>query len=335
MDYGKTAYVKVCDLESRLHKQLTAAPKNRTGMNFRPFFDFAAGDYEAAEISADGVAAIIVKAEVRADSDVENVVISLKIDGIVASSSAGSNMTKGERYDFLLLAAADPGTDSVLSLSAGNADCTLLSCQIVISGDGAKLGRGSGDCAVDKCGSGKWLAVECEDDDIAAYVFDETEPFSLGDPVYIGTGRRADCAGGDDSFVAVYVDTCGNAYAAFVSCAQAVTKTVYIAGEVTAIAIGRCGSGFITAEIDGNGGVACRYLTGGGGVSMPFDPGITDFAERVGFVKNADRPTLIVGTRDRSYVKYVEVDYGGADAFDWTAAVTITKTEDNGENESV
>ena len=103
---------------------------------------------------------------------------------------------------------------------------------------------------------------------------------------------------------------------------------MFIADGVTAIAVGRCGNGFITAEIDDGGNVACRYLSSGGGLSMTFDPGITDCAVRVGFVKNADRPTLIVGTRDRSYVKYAEIDYGGTDEFKWTASAEITRTEE-------
>ncbi len=327
MDYGKTAYMKVCDLESRIGNKLSASPKNRTGMNFRPFFDFAAGDYEAAELTADETVAIIAKAEVRADSDIESARVTLKIGGIAASESAGTKLAGGERYDFLLLAAVNPGANATVALSMDGADCTLLSCQIVVSGESACLSRGDGDCAVDKCDDGKWLAVACEDDNVAAYVFDEQSPIDLGEPLYVGAGRRADCAGGVNSFVAVYVDNRGNAYAVFISAAPIVTKTVFIAGGVTAIAVGRCGSGFITAEIDENGKVACRYLSPGGGLSMTFDPGITDYAVRVGFVKNADRPTLIVGTRERSFVKYAEIDYGGTDEFKWTASAEITVTE--------
>lgn len=327
MDYGKTAYMKVCDLESRLSKKLSSAPENRTGMNFRPFFDFAAGDYEAAEITADETVAIIAKAEVRADSDIESGKVTLKIGGIPASESAGTKLTKGERYDFLLLAAVNPGAAATIAFSMGGADCTLLSCQIVTSGESASLSRGDGDCAVDKCDQGKWLAVACEDDNVAAYIFDEQSPLDLGESIHIGTGRRADCAGGVNSFVAVYVDNRGNAYAVFISAAPIVTKTVFIAGGITAIAVGRCGSGFITAEVDESGATACRYLSPGGGVSMTFDPGVTDCATRVGFVKNADRPTLIIGTRDRSYVKYVEVDYGGSDEFKWAASAEITAKE--------
>lgn len=329
MDYGKTAYLKVSELEARLADRLTAKPKNRTGMNFRPFFDFATGDFEAAEVSADETIAIIVKAEVRADSDISGAKISMKLDGIVASESAGASLTGGERYDFMLLAALDPGSGATLSLSMDGADCTLLSCQLVVSGTGAKLRCGSGDCAADKNGNGKWLTVTCEDDDVAAYIFDESEPLYIGAPLYVGTGRKADCAGGDgDLFVVAYVDVRGNAYVATVNDAPAVTGRTFIADGVTAIAIGRCGDGYIIAEIDESGAVACRYLSPGGGISMPFDPGIKDAAVRVGFVKNAERPTLIVGTSERSYVKYLEIDYGGSDEFAYTATVTLTPVKE-------
>ena len=133
--------------------------------------------------------AIIAKAEVRADSDIESAVVTLKIGGITASESAGAKLAGGERYDFLLLAAVNPGTSASVALSMGGADCTLLSCQIVVSGENAGLSRGDGDCAVDKCDGGKWITVACADDDVTAYVFDEQSPLVLGEPLHIGAGR--------------------------------------------------------------------------------------------------------------------------------------------------
>lgn len=329
MDYGKLAYLKVDELESRLAPELATERTKCYDYTVKPVYDFRRGDYFITDATASGAVTVFVRACVRADSSVENGLFELKINGFTAGRCDFS-ASAGETRDCFVMSAASVDGSAELAVSMNGLDCTLLSCQILLSGSNADLCRSGGDAAVDKCGS-VWALVSVSDDNIYAYTFGE-EDFSLGQPVRIGSGRRADVCAGVDGFAAAYVDSAGNTFVAKTDVNLNVLSRIFVDAGADSVAITRRGEGFLLAQLKNNV-VSCRFIDAAGGYSMPTEITRDDKAVSVGFVKNAEPPMLIVTTGERSYLKPGETELGGGDRISLAADIdltAVTEVQSNG-----
>lgn len=319
MDYGKLAYIKVEELESRLSGSYTAKRTMCSDYTTRPVFDMKNGDYSVTDIRAGGYATIFVRASVRADSEISSV-FSVKINGLPAGGCDLSAEKDETRDLFVMCAAAVDGT-AAISVTADGADCTLMSCQVLVSGQDAFVARPGGDASADKCGE-VWALISSEDDNIYARTFTE-QNFSLSDRIYIGTGRRADICAAEDGFTAVYVDVTGNCFAVFTDKALNRLGGVFVAPDTECAAVARCKDGFVVARVSA-GEIFYNYISSSGGLSASVKIPLAERATGVGFVKNSSMPMLIVRTAERSLMKKAEFGTGGGDSVMLFADITLT-----------
>lgn len=323
MDYGKLAYLKADELESRLNDSLKASKNSVcTDYTVNPVFDFKCGDYPLSEIRADGSVTLFVRMTVRADSDITGGEVKTLINGLKAGGSVFGAASGNTVELFVMCAINVSGTASV-SLSS-DSDCTLMSCQLLLSGEGAAISGRGGDSAAD-CLDGKWALVTSSDDYVNAYLFTE-ENFTLANPVYIGTGRRADVAAGKSGFCIAFVDAAKNPFLTLTDPELNVISTVFAGGEAERVAVAACGDGFVFATLS-DGKIAVRYVDAHGGMSEPEAVDVTGAPERISFVKAAERPELIVYADKRSYLKCAPFEHGGSDVIDLTAGVTLLGTD--------
>ena len=320
MDYGKLAYLKADELESRLNSTLKLSGRTVcTDYGVNPKFDFKTGDFDVSEIRADGSVTLFVRAAVRADSEITSGGINVLINGINAGKSVFS-AAKGEIRELFVMCAANISGSAVVSLSAENSDCTLMNCQILISGEGAEIAGRGGDSAVDRQGD-KWALVTCGDDYVYAYLFTE-ENFRLENPKYIGTGRRADIASGSDGFIIAYVDVAGNSFIVLTDSELNVSVSRFVSAGVERVAVSRYRGGFALAELC-EGKITVRYVDGSGGIGAPEAVTASGDPKRIGFVKNAALPELIVYSDGRSYIKGCAPEHGGFDGIAVFADVAL------------
>lgn len=319
MDYGKLAYIKAEELESRLSGSYTAKRTMCSDYTTRPVFDMKNGDYSVTDIRAGGYATIFVRASVRADSEISSV-FSVKINGLPAGGCDLSAEKDETRDLFVMCAAAVDGT-AAISVTADGADCTLMSCQVLVSGQDAFVARPGGDASADKCGE-VWALISSEDDNIYARTFTE-QNFSLSDRIYIGTGRRADICAAEDGFTAVYVDVTGNCFAVFTDKALNRLGGVFVAPDTECAAVARCKDGFVVARVSA-GEIFYNYISSSGGLSASVKIPLAERATGVGFVKNSSMPMLIVRTAERSLMKKAEFGTGGGDSVMLFADITLT-----------
>ncbi len=319
MDYGKLAYLKADELENRLNNSLKATERSVcTEYTVSPVFDFKSGEYSVSDIRADGSVTLFMRMTVCADSDITNGEIAVLINGLAAGKST-FGLSTGEKTELFIMCAVYVSGVAAVSLSSG-ADCTLLCCQLLISGADAEISGRGGDSAVDIF-KDKWALVTSSDDYVNAYLFTEDD-FKLENPKYIGTGRHADVAAGKDGFCIAYVDTAANVFIAMTDGELNVLFGRFVDSGAERVAVSAYGAGFVLAELS-QGKITVRYVDANGGTSEPSLVDVTGAAERIGFVKSAERPELIVYADGRSYLKCAAVEHGGADTVNVSADIFL------------
>lgn len=315
MDYGKLAYIKAEELESRLNADKRAADEV-TGVTLRPSFDFSLGEYALPSVYACGGVTLTVRARIRADESASEDEIVLLINGMRAASTAVT-AEKGRSVDALIICAVRLNGTAELRLSAFGKALVLKGVQLAVCGEGAALESIGGDAAADKCGN-TWCMVEVEDGSVIAYAF--SEPNASFNPHYIGAGRYADVTKTDDGFLIAYSDESKNAFAVFTDKSlSTVSRTFVCGGAESVTATAYCGGyAFVTVE---SGRVAVRFIgKGGGGSSAPSYPELDGGVKAVRFVKNADSPMLVLRYSDRSVLRLAQPETGG------TESITLTVT---------
>lgn len=325
MDYGKIAYLKVDELENRLAVSTDSKRVLCGSFTVNPMFDFRRGDCFISDVRAGGGVTIFLRAFVRADESVTDAELSVKINGLKAGYTAFS-AAQGETRDCFVICAASIDGTAVVSLSADKLNCTLVSCQIVISGADADIARTGGDASADKCGN-VWALVFSRDDYVYACAFTEPD-FSDASPVTVGTGSRCDVTATEDGFAVAYVDVCGNTFVDFTDTAMTVKSKQYVGSGAEAVAITRYNDGFALAELL-SGKAYCRYVYDGG-CSQPFAVDVGEEVKGVGFVKNALPPVLTISTLNRNLLKNCETEYGGSDRITVYADISYTPVTEEG-----
>lgn len=321
MDYGKIAYLKAEELENRL--SLMGAKSAReacTDFTAKPVFDLSGGEYFVGNVSAGGSAFFFVRAEVRLDSDVNDGRFDVLVNGLSAGGCELGGV-KGETKTLFVMCAAYINGTARAEVTAYGADCTLISCQLLISGAGADIARTGGAAATDNSGD-VWLVVTGDDGYITARSFTE-DNFELSEPIYIGAGTCGDVAGGNNCFAVSYIDPAGNVFVVMLDTDLNFSGRTYVCAGAKSAAIGSYRDGFILACGDGSG-IEFRYVDAGGGVSAAVSRETIAGASRIGFVKKANPPMLTVTESGRSYVKFALVEHGGDDVIRVTADAEIT-----------
>lgn len=318
MDYGKLAYIKAEELEARLLAgERRFSSESSASLSVQPNALLTEG-YTAAYVRAGGRVTVFAAVTVRVDAgQVSEVVLSV---GGHKACSAPICGEIGEWRELLLFCSAYAGGDAEVTVSA-DGECTLMSCRLLVSGSDARLVRTGGSANTDRSGE-VWALAECEGDDVRAYLFTE-ENFALSDPVYLGTGMRADVAGGADGFAFAYADDLGQVFVVFAGLDLTVKRRVFVTGGGRDAAIAACENGWLLAVVT-DAGIDFFALGEDGGFSAPMSLISGKNIERVHFVKNCFPPAIVVGERDRSYLVRCEREYGGSAAMGVSGEMTVT-----------
>lgn len=300
MDYGKTAYLKAEDLEIRMSRMESRTRAVVSDLTVRPAFDTSCGKLVVSSVRSGGNASYLCIVSVRVYKS--GGTLSLNIGGLEVGRAAFGG-SENEVVQCLIMGSATTAGGEEITLSC-DTRCVVLSVQIMATGSGADMACGSGSCAADKFGD-KWILVDCQDGDVAAYSFTE-ENFALSSPTFIGEGNRADVAAYGEGAAVAYVDSVGNAFVAGIGADMAVKWIRFVCTDAVSVAL--CPQGdklYLAAVIGKKTGI---YSVSTGGVSDGEDG---PEAESVLFVKNSPVPMLVTRYKNKNLLRVATTEYGG------------------------
>lgn len=314
MDYGKIAYLKVTDLESR---QTFAAAGKQISRSYTitPSYSFAGGAFSLVTLSASGDCALIVKARVTV-AEGEGGELFLTADGIRLCSQ---RVVSGEQNVILIGVAGGYG-EACVEIDCDCA-CVLDSCEMVAVGEGGEFTRLGGGLAADKCGD-VWAAVYSENDYVYAYIFSEND-FTSGEKKFMCAGHIADVCKCGDGFAVATADRAGNVRLIVTDCAGNALKEFYVNTEATAIAVCEVESGVVGIVTVANGDVfAAECDIEKNAVTTPTKCDFALSAKDVRFVKNSSPVMLIVQTDSGCVMRFLAQIVSSRSTFSYAVSVS-------------
>lgn len=313
MDYGKIAYLKVTDLESR---QTSAATERQISRSYTvtPSYSFSGGAFPLVTLSASGDCALIVKARITVDAGKSGELF-LSAGGIRLCSQ---RVVSGEQIVILIGAARISGEPRVEI----NCDCAavLNSCEIVAVGAGGEFTRTGGGLAADKCGD-VWTAVYSENDYVYAYIFSESN-FDGGVKKLMCAGHIADVCKCGDGFAVATADRAGNVRLLITDYKGNSLKEFYISAEASAIAVSEVESGVVGIITVKNGDVfAIECDIEESAVTLPEKCDFSLAAKDVRFVKNSSPVMLIIQSDSGCVMRFLAQIVSSRSTFSYAVSV--------------
>lgn len=318
MDYGRLAYLKADELESRLSALSQNTNDGSAVYTVSPLFDFTTGEFVLSELAGRGDVVLFCLLELRADGDASGK-LRLKLNGLSCAEKT-IELKKGETGEYTLMSVVS--LDSSASVTLGfDGDATLLRAQLLASGGGVKMSISGGACSCDKHGS-VWAVADCRDANVRVRLFDEGTAL-MGEELYFGSGSSVSICDGSNGFVLCYVDERMNVFAVFMSDELAEQRRVFICENGSDVSVGRTADGYVCAVVR-DGHVDCYVFDDGTLCSMSTPVANESSAKSVSFVKNSATPVLVITTPDKSYIKTAATEYGSRSAIELKCEISVT-----------
>ncbi len=318
MDYGKLAYIKAEEMESRLASLFSSTQTGSAVYSASPLFDFTTGEYYLTSTTGNGKVTLFCTATLRGDGETTGK-LELKINGLTLVEKEVS-LSTGESKEFTLIGIVNLYSPSSVSL-ASNANATLTRTQILVSGNGVKASISGANASVDKSNGGKWAIADSKDNNVCVRLFSE-ETGEFSEDYYFGAGSSVSLCKGASGFVLGFCDERANAFVVFLSEELQEQKRLPLTMGAEKIAVGNTEDGYICAVIK-EGGVECFIFDDDTLCSMEIEVERPSLATSIDFVKNSSEPTLVITTPEQSYIKVVAKENKILDAVILNCVVSI------------
>ena len=322
MDYGKLAYVKAEELESRLSALLGDTNTGSAVYNVSPLFDFTTGEFLLTETTGSGKITLFCICVLRADSDITGKV-RLKVNGLVANEKS-VDMKNGEEKEFTFLSLISINATASVSLSC-DCDATLVRAQILISGKGVKTAISGAHASVDKCSDGVWAIADSKDNNVCVRLFDE-QSATMSQEYFYGAGSSVSLCAGNSGFVLAFVDERSNVFIVFLSPDLQEQKRFFLCKGASDVAVCKNNDGYLCATVSGDR-IDGYVFDDGTLCSTAVEIEKTTQAKSINFVTNRVSPMLVVTTDDRSYVKSVAKEQGEREVIALNCVLTIPTSQ--------
>lgn len=291
MDYGKLAYLKAEELESRISVQPRKLPAYAGFAPDVPLRDVV----EIAEIKASGAVALVVKLTFSAAGEVSGR-ITAEIGG--AAFSDASVSFSGEKTEVLIGAAEFSGAKT-LALRPQNLSGAVLKRAEIVTVGGEGIGREASDFAVAESGTAV-LAAYGRNMSVMGCLFSGGEAVMEKE---LCRGSRFDVCGCGDGFILAHNDAAGNLWLKKYGSDLGETAVLYACKSAESPAV--CSSG---------GRVFLMYIRDGAAYMRTADEALTRIsgetetgfgrADAVKFVRGAPSPTAVVGWQEKCRLKF-------------------------------
>lgn len=300
MDYGKLAYMKVEDLESRLNvKTENKAGSVAAFATYYPVYNLAAGEFPLSALTADGQVNILLKITVRRDKAIKNKKIKLTVNDMIAAAEKVDGI-EGES-DYIIMANVNVSGSSQLKIQPDEAlDCTLIKAQLSVMGGNAILSRKLNDWNADFILDGLGVVAMVKEEYIYLCKISEGK---VGEKLACGRGHILDICAGKNEFYIVYCDDNDNMWGVTYGAELAIKSRRYLGGGAACVAVSFGDSDLTIAYLSGNK-LYCRICDNMfGGLTEPqlIDTGLS--CDNIKFVKHSNSPMLTVTSNGTSYLK--------------------------------
>ena len=286
MDYGKLAYLKAEELESRLSAPGRKLP---AAAGFAPRIQLT-GETELAALRASGAVAVVLKLTLSSAAPVSGR-LSAAVNGLVFAEAA---VAFDGGHTELMIGAAEFTGEAMLSLVPENLSGAVLVRAEVLTVGGDGIGREASDFAVAENETAVLAAVG-RDMSVIGRVL--SADGTLGRETVLGRGSRFDVCGAADGFILAHNDATGNLW----------LKKLNNALETTAVLHAGCvcdGRVWLAYARDGE----IRLRTADAGLTKLSASVAAGFgrADGVRFVRGAPRPVAVVSEDGRCRLKFSE-----------------------------
>ena len=305
MDYGKSAYMRIEELERRLDG--LSAPKKESGcfVVVQPDRELKSGRYLTfATLLCGGSATLTVKAALEV---FDCGTLCFNVDGKTAGAAEFPFLGKSEGVML-----CNVKTDGVSLLSLRCTDglfARVRRVEVLSYGDGAELNSFDGFCGADTYASENGESVTgvayCKSDSAYIALFSSSGE-KIAEQV-LGGGTAADAARDKDGGFAVAVRDCfGGLWGVSTDLSGNVLSREFFGVEGDSVAIEPYGDGFAIAYVREGKVYVSRTYEGLRGISGESEVYFGGKAESVGFVKSAPDITLIIGSKGKIFLKRAE-----------------------------
>lgn len=294
MDYGKLAYLKAEELESRLSAPGRKLP---AAAGFAPRTQLT-GETELTALRASGAVAIVLKLTLSAAGPVSGR-LSAAVNGLVF---AETDVAFTGEYTELLIGAAEFSGEAMLSLFPENLSVAVLVRAEVLTVGGDGIGREASDFAVAQNETAVLAAVGRNMSVIGRIL---SADGTLGAETVLGRGSRFDVCGAADGFILAHNDATGNLWLKKLNNALETTAVLHAGGSVASPAVCVCdGRVWLAYARDGE----IRLRTADAGLTKLSASVSAGFgrADGVRFVRGAPRPVAVVSEDGRCRLKFSE-----------------------------
>ncbi len=310
MDYGKLAYLKAEELESRLSAPGRKLP---AAAGFAPRIQLT-GETELAALRASGAVAVVLKLTLSSAAPVSGR-LSAAVNGLVFAEAA---VAFDGGHTELMIGAAEFTGEAMLSLVPENLSGAVLVRAEVLTVGGDGIGREASDFAVAENETAVLVAVG-RDMSVTGRIL--AADGTLGAETVLGRGSRFDVCGAPDGFILAHNDATGNLWLKKLNNALEMTAVLHAGGSAASPAVCMY-DGRIWLAYARDGEIRLRAADAGlTALSAEVAAGFGR-ADGVRFVRGAPRPVAVVSEDGRCRLKFSVPETVCAAAFTVTAGFT-------------